>query len=95
MLTLERPMGKQPKRGRPAKPADEGTRAVKLNADLVDMIKWIVKFRREQEPSFTAAQLVDPLLRPQILLQYGKVKDRVEKIKRDTAAAADNLAGGE
>jgi hypothetical protein len=74
-------MGKS--RGRPKSP--DGTRQVKLFSDLADMISWIVTLAND--PKVTAASLVDPLLRPQIVARYERVRPQVERIKKAQAEA--------
>jgi hypothetical protein len=82
-------------RGRPKKPDEEGTRSVKLNADLVEMIKWIVHITKRDRPGYSAAQLVDPLLRPQIMARYKVIEQDVEKIKRAEASASEKATEGD
>jgi len=82
-------------RGRPAKPEEEGTRAVKLNTDLVDMIGWIVRIAKRKDHGFSAAILVDPLLRPQIVSRFKQIESEIAKIKKAEAAAGEKAAEGE
>jgi len=84
-------MGK--KRGRPPKPDAEGTRMLRVNNDLADMIAWIVRVAKKKDPSYTAAQLVDPLLRPQILVKYKLIESDVERIKRAENSASEKASG--
>ena len=86
--TLAEPMSKQ-KRGRPK--GDGDTRMVRLNSDLADMIGWIVRIAKKKDATFSAAQLCDPLLRPQIVARYKGIESEVERIKRaeDAASAKD------
>lgn len=91
--TLVKPMAKG--RGRPAKPESEGTRMVRLQTDLADMIGWIVRITKKTDSGFTAAELVDPLLRPQILARYKLIEADVEKIKKAEASASEKAAEGE
>jgi hypothetical protein len=88
MLTLQRPTMASTQRGRPPKDEDEGTRMVRLYTDLADMIGWIVKLSGKK--GYTAAQLVDPLLRPQIVARYDQIKPQVDKIKKAQAEAKKN-----
>lgn len=74
-------MGKS--RGRPKN--TDGTRAVRLFDDLADMISWIVSLANDSK--VTAASLVDPLLRPQIVARYERIRPQVERIKRAQAEA--------
>lgn len=69
-------------RGRPPKPEDEVNRGVRLNKDLADMIGWIVRLQ-----GGTAAQLCDPLLRPQITKRYKDIEPEVERVKKAASNA--------
>lgn len=89
-LTVVKLMSKG--RGRPPKPDDEAKKIVKLNADLVEMIGWIVRITKQQRPGYTAAELVDPLLRPQITARYQLIEDDVKKIKKAEASASEKSA---
>lgn len=78
-------MGKA--RGRPPKP-EEDKKLVKLNADLVEMITWIVRIKKRDTPGYTAADLVEPLLKPQIVARYKLIEDDVKRIKKAEESAA-------
>lgn len=86
MIALDVMMGS--KRGRPR--SDGNKIAVKLNGDLVQMMRWIVRLRKQQ--GFTLADLCDPLLRGPIEIEYAKIEPQVEKIKREEMKGADQLA---
>lgn len=65
-----------------AKSRDEkASHQVRVNADLGEMIAWIA---RVEEVS--TSQLLDPMLRPQILARYERVRPSVEKMKAAEAA---------
>lgn len=89
-MLMVQPMGSA--RGRPAKPEGEDKKLVKLGADLVEMIGWIVRVTKRERPGYTAADLVDPLLRPQVVARYKLIEDEVKKIKKAEAAASEELA---
>lgn|SRR5574338_127697 len=74
MVTLEIPM---PKRIRP-KRADgqQGTDHARLFADIVDMVSWIVRVE-----GGSSAQLLDPMIRPQVTARYAKHKPVIDKLK--------------
>lgn len=68
-------MGKSP--GRPTKAeGDQGTRLIRAFDDLADMISWIVRVE-----GGTTAQLIDPMIRPQVVARYTKHLAVVERIK--------------
>jgi hypothetical protein len=79
-------------RGRPAKSAEDGTKQIKLHADLVEMIGWLVLVGKQEDPSLTAASYVGPLLRPQIAARYKEIADKVEKIKKTLQSASEQMS---
>lgn len=65
---------------------------VRTYADLADMIGWIVRFAKKSDPGFTAAELIDPLLRPQIETRYKLIEADVEKVKRAEDSGSSKMA---
>jgi hypothetical protein len=61
---------------------------VRLHGDLADMIGWIVRIAKKKDANYTAAQLIDPLLRPQIEARFKLIEKDVESIKRSEASAS-------
>lgn len=61
---------------------------VRVKDDLADMIGWIVRIAKKKDPNYTASQLVDPLLRPQIKARYKLIESDVEKIKKSEDSAS-------
>lgn len=67
--------------GRPKKSeGDRGTKHVRLNEDLAEMIGWITRCE-----GGTSATLCDPLLRPQIEARYAHYSDMIARLKRADA----------
>lgn len=64
---------------------------VKLHADLVEMIAFIVRIKRKEDPGYSAAELVEPLLRPQIKARYERMQSDAEKIKKAEASALEKM----
>lgn len=69
-------------RGRPKNPDDLASRQVRVSADLAEMIGWIVRIQ-----GGTVAQLVDPLIRPQISARYAALRPAIEAIEAAEAKA--------
>ena len=69
--------------GRPRGGQESGSKLVRMNEDLAEMIAWIVKIE-----GGTAATFVDPLLRPSVTAKFATIKSDVEKIKKAEDAAA-------
>jgi hypothetical protein len=69
-------------RGRPKNPDDLATRQLRVHADLAEMVAWIVRVQ-----GGTVAQLLDPLVRPQIVARYEMLRSHIEAIQRAEAAA--------
>lgn len=87
MLLIQRtPMARG--RGRPKNPDDLASRQVRVAADLAEMIGWIVRIQ-----GGTVAQLVDPLLRPQIAARYAALRPAIEAIQAAEARARQVEAG--
>lgn len=75
---LEPGVGKQKTNGRPT--AEEGpanTRLIRTFEDIADMIAWIVRIE-----GGTTANLIDPMLRPEITARYEKHKETIERIRK-------------
>lgn len=80
------------RRGRPRKPDGESTEPVKLASDLMEKIRWIVRIAKlKGDAGFTANELIEPILRPQIEAKYKLIEPDVEKIKK----AEEAVTGGE
>lgn len=80
-------VGKKKSVGRPAA-FEGGTRQVKLPEDLVQMVQWLARVERR-----TAAQIIDPLARPEVEARYARRFDDIQAIKAAEDAAA--LASGQ
>lgn len=78
-------MAKQPG-GRPRGGEERGSRLVRLNEDLAEMIAWIVKVE-----GGTAATLCDPLLRPQITARYKSIEQLVKQVREHEEKANELL----
>ena len=80
-------MGKA--RGRP-KLDEAETRMVRVHGDLADMIGWLVRIE-----GGTVAGLLDPLLRPQLVARYERIRPAVEQITklRESAKKKDERRG--
>lgn len=64
--------------GRPRKDEeDQGTRHIRAFEDLANMIGWIHHFTNEK-----VANIIDPILRPEILDQYAEWKTKAERMAR-------------
>lgn len=75
---LERDVGKQKSKGRPTNaegPAN--TRLIRAFEDIADMIAWIVRVE-----GGTTANLIDPMLRPEVTARYQKHEETVNRIKK-------------
>lgn len=64
------------KGGRPKKGDEGGTRQIRVAEDLANMIAWIARIK-----GIHVAQLIDPMLRPDVLAQYGEIERDVGKIQ--------------
>jgi hypothetical protein len=70
-------MAKAPRTGESAPlPIGPGTGTVRVNGDLAYMISWICELEEIKSP-----QLMDPLIRPQILARFEKHRETVEGIE--------------
>jgi hypothetical protein len=84
--TVVRDMAK--KRGRPPKPAGE-TEPVKLAGDLMEKIRWIVRIAKlKGDSGYTANELIEPMLRPQIDAKYKLIEADVARIKKAEESVA-------
>lgn len=77
MLSEVRRMGKG---GRPRGNADAETKQTRINDDLREMLAWIVRIE-----GGSSAQILDPLIRPEIEARYARVKPTVDRIKAKQA----------
>lgn len=83
MIVSGRSVSKK-KPGRPRK--DEGeadTRLIRVFPDIAEMISWITEMQ-----DIKTANLVDPILRPAILMRYEQIKPEIEAMKKLKASAA-------
>jgi hypothetical protein len=80
MLTQELSVAKG-RGGRPKKSdGEKGTRHVRVHEDLASMIGWIHHFE-SQESNVTVAQILDPMLRDQVIERYAPYAEVVRKIQ--------------
>lgn len=76
--------------GRPRKSeGDMETSHVRVYADIKEMVTWLAEFQGK-----TQAQILDPIVRDQVITLYSKIEDRVEKIKKQRAAEAREMEAG-
>lgn len=84
------------KRGRPRKPGgsgDDDAKPVRVNADLAEMISWIVDLDPGIGPDkLTVAKLLDPLIRGPILNRYRVIEQDVERIKKQRESAQKKIS---
>lgn len=82
MLLLERTMARKPG-GRPKRNEDGtgGSKQIRVNDDLGEMIRWIVAVDVMQGGELTTAKLLDPILRPIITRRFAAVREVVDKLK--------------
>lgn len=67
------------------------TRHVRIASDLAEMLGWVLFIE-----GGTAAEELDPLIRPEIVRRYAGIKpavDRLMKKKRQVQTAAHELGG--
>jgi hypothetical protein len=79
-------------RGRPKKLTDEDrTTHVRMKQDLAEMLRWVARVQNQN-----VADLVDPLLRPQIISRYAARLDLIQQLKaaEDAAAVAEGRDPG-
>ena len=75
---LEPSVAKQKSKGRPT--SEEGpanTRLIRAFEDLADMIAWIVRVEGGK-----TANLIDPMLRPEVTARYEKHRETIERIRK-------------
>jgi hypothetical protein len=82
MLLLERSVAKKRPVGRPAA-FEGGTRQVKLPEDLVQMMQWLTRLE-----GGTLAQIIDPLVRPEVEKRFSRRQADIVAIKVAEDAAA-------
>jgi hypothetical protein len=72
------------KGGRPTKiEGDRSTKLVRLPADLAEMLAWINRIS-----GISSADFIDPLIRPQVELEYRRIqpaRDAVKKAEEESA----------
>lgn len=82
MVTLLGPrMGKQRADG---DDAEKGTHQIRVHADLGEMISWIIRVEGGK-----TAQLLDPMLRAQIVARYEKYRDEIELLRKADLAVRE------
>lgn len=69
-------MGRQ-RGGAGADDGDRGTHQIRVHSDLGEMISWIIRVE-----GGTTANLLDPMLRAQILTRFERYKDEIEELKK-------------
>jgi hypothetical protein len=80
---VELPMAKPRKGGRPrSEDADGGTRHVRVNPDIAEMISWIL---RVLGPEVSSAKLLDPILRGPIAARY-KLHEKAINLLKEAEA---------
>lgn len=71
--------------GRPPKSeGDQGTRQVRLNEDLADMLAWIIRIK-----GGTTAKYLDPLTREHIEGDFDEIEPEVKAIQKAERLAKD------
>lgn len=75
-------MAKKNPGGRPAA-FDVGSKAIRLPEDLAHMVLWLARIERK-----TAAQIIDPLARPEVQIRYAQRFAEILAIKMAEDAAA-------
>jgi hypothetical protein len=92
MQTLELHVAKG-RGGRPKKAEGEkGTRHVRVFEELADMIGWIYYFESQQEKT-SVAQILDPMLREQVLKRFEPYQDRVKRMQEAESQAPPPASG--
>lgn len=72
------------KPGRPKKGEGESdTRLIRVFPDIAEMIAWIAEMQ-----DIKTANLVDPILRPAILMRYEQIRPEIEAMKKLKESAA-------
>lgn len=69
--------GGRPKLGE----GDRGTRQTRVFEDIADMVAWISRVKK-----VSAAQILDPMVRPQVAAMFKAIEPEVEAIKKADAA---------
>lgn len=68
---------------------------IKIDPELVEKLGWLVRIRNadrdESTPEWTAALIVEPLIRTTIERDFKVIESQVESIKRDQSKAAKRL----
>lgn len=68
--------------GRPPRGTSRPTRLIRVSEDLADKLSWIAEFGDD-----VVAEIVDPLIRPEVERRYEQIESRVEIIKTAKAEA--------
>jgi hypothetical protein len=76
MLLVRHPVSKRRAVGRPAA-FDVGSKAIRLPEDLAGMILWLASIE-----DVTAAQIIDPLVRPVVVRRYTEKYAAIRAIKK-------------
>lgn len=78
------------KGGRPTKhEGGRGTRQIRVFEDIADMLGWVYHFREQAGGRESIAQIVDPLLRAQVVALYEPYRPAVEAIQAAERAARE------
>lgn len=83
-LAMPMPSKKKPEKRSPGRPSGPPTKAIRLPADLVDMLVRLAELEGE---GLTVAGIVDPLIRGPVVARYQRLKkaaEEIERIKRET-----------
>lgn len=73
---LEVPMPRQPRQDA----REKATTHVRVFADIAEMIGWIVRVEKKDQRG-GSAQLLDPLIRPQIKAKYERYAPIIDRLK--------------
>lgn len=88
MLLVARPMMTRRKIGRPkAEEGDAGTGLVRVFEDIRDMLSDITLVK----PDMKTAQILDPLIRPEVTRIWEKFKAQIEDAKNAARIAGEAL----
>lgn len=80
-MLLDVPMAKR-KVGRPPKGADEPEdKQVRVFKDLAEMISWIQFCRKKEGHKESVAQILDPLLRKQVVQMFAPYAETVKSLQ--------------
>lgn len=82
MIVLEEPMAKRIQKPTPQEPDGEpDTKHVRVAPDLAEMISWIVFMEKKTGKSRSIAQILDPILREDVVELFAPYQDIVRQLK--------------